>query len=416
MKITPFVDEKIDDTNVELGQNWKNLGNDDESFDKYNKIYDLYHKQKAGTVEESGKNDGEAGDNNTVDSKDSDSVDTSRLPIEGGTEAEGHDRRKSDGGDGKKHRHGNGKSRAYRVHPKKHTQHSEDLLKEDKSVNTNKETKNELNSDNLPDEREDLFKFLDEDPKFKKNVGVITDWKVRDTTTDSAPIDDSNNNNLESENLEKKADEDTNDQDSVENDVDFDDDESVEDNHDDDDDAENEKEKDLSSEMYDDAYDYYDGEEESSYSSSEAEANKDYYTETPYDWFKQFEKTYGKTETSKTDEKHDTEIESKTDNPKDFDKYYYVNDEPVNDLSEEKSKKLVDIPESDKADTTDSTLEPSTSPNPPTEKKAWKPMVTQPAQAEKEKNPEYVTYIESRPVGRWQICVVCRQLQKLESC
>ena len=64
---------------------------------------------------------------------------------------------------------------------------------------------------------------------------------------------------------------------------------------------------------------------------------------------------------------------------------------------------MVDDEESDSVDTTDSTLEPSTSPNPPTEKKEWKPMVTQPAHSEKKKNPEYVTYIESRPVGRWQI-------------
>ena len=311
MKITPFVDEKIEDTDVELGQNWKNLGNDDESFNKYNKIYDLYHKQAGRTVAENKKKEDETGDNTTIDSTDSDSVDTSRLPVEGGTEAEGNDRRKSDADDDrKKHRHG--KSRAYRVHPKKHTLHSEDLSKEDKSMNTRVETNSELNSDNLPDEREDLFKFLDEDPKFKKNIGVITDWKVRDTTTDSVPVDDSNNDddsheskdigeNSKSEDLDKtygnKAEDDSYDKDTVEKDDDYDsnndDDKTVEDD-------ETKETKDLSSEMYDDAYEYYDGEEESSYSSSEMEANKDYYnTETPYDWFKQYEKVYGKKYTSR---------------------------------------------------------------------------------------------------------------------
>ena len=406
MKITPFVDEKIEDTDVELGQNWKNLGNDDESFNKYNKIYDLYHKQTGRTVAENKKKEDETGDNTTVDSKDSDSVDTSRLPVEGGTEAEGNDRRKSDDGDRKKHRHG--KSRAYRVHPKKQTLHSEDLSKEDKSMNTREESNNELNSDNLPDEREDLFKFLDEDPKFKKNVGVITDWKVRDTSTDSVPIDDSNNDDQSNESKDigensndkdfdktygNKAEDDSYDKDTVEQDDDYD-------SNDDDDKTvgDGDETKDLSSEMYADAYEYYDGEEESSYSSSEMRANKDYYnTETPYDWFKQYEKVYGKKYTSKTSE---TDVKQ---GPKDYDKYDYVNDEPVTDLLEEKVRNLVDDEESDSVDTTDSTLEPSTSPNPPTEKKEWKPMVTQPAHSDKKKNPEYVTYIESRPVGRWQI-------------
>ena len=429
VKITPFVDEKIEDTDTEFGQNWNKLGNDDKSFEKYNKMYDLYHKQTGRIVSESENKDGETAkteDNDTIDSKDDDSVDTSSLPVEGGIEPEESGRRrKSDGDEGKKHRHV--KSRTYRVHPKErkqHKLHSQDLLKEDKSTKTGNKISSELNSDNLPDEREDIFKFLDEDPDFKKNVGVITDVKVGDTSTEKAvnvPDDDSNNDddldeskdigeNSDDKDLDKfydnKAEDDSNDQDSSE----FEEEDEDEDDDAGDDDDDDDVSKDLSSEMYDDAYEYYDGEEESSYSSSEMEENKHFFdTETPYDWFKEYDKVYGKKETSKapkTDVKQSTQIKNKNENTKGFNMDYYVNDEPVTDPLEEKVRKLVDVKESDIVDKTDSTLEPSTSPNPPTEKKEWKPMVTQPAHSERKLDPEYVTYIESRPVGRWKTDVV----------
>ena len=425
VKIVPFVDEKIEDSDSGLVPDWNKLGNED----KYNRIYDLYNKHTSRA--ENDKEDSEAvqlGDNNTVGNDESDTVDVSSLPVEGGLDQGNNDRVGKSGRSGKKRHHRHGKNRANRVHPHESasTKLEKDPVKEDETAYTATNINN-FPPEDLSNKNNELFKFFDEDPNFKKNVGVITDGKVTDSgntvdtrkdhdTSDESQevgkdvVKDSEDADVSVYNDKNESDEaDTNETGEKEDPTSISDD--VDGSHD------------LSSEMYDDAYEYYDGEDESSYSSSEMEEERNVNgDETPYDWFKVYDKIHGKqalgidnTKESasqiQNDESYSSDEKNTEDNEVDSLESTDNKDKPVtSDFYENVKKSLNNIQTEVNSKTddenlmnSDSTLEPSTSPNPPTAKKEWKSMVTQPAHTERKHNSEYVTYIESRPVGRWLV-------------
>ena len=442
------MDEKIDEPDPGFGQNWNKIGNEDKSFDKYNKIYDLYHKQIDRTIVETEKQDSNGEGNDSTDS-----VDVSSLPVEGGVD-DLNSPKKDQAGKRRHHRHG--KSRAKRIH-------SHDLNNQDNTFEQNRNKENNVGPETskkpidnyqpeeLSDDKVDLSKFFGEDPDFKKNVGVITDGHVDISSQKQTDSIDSDKGNIKhgdyldntwdvTKDQDQESVGDTSNEldkdiyDSIESDDDeeeYDDDEEEDDSDDDDEEEEEEVDDDekgdaeksnnpasetadLSSEMYNDAYDYYDGEEESSYSSSEAAVEDNYNSDsgdskTPYDWFKEYDRMYSDqpsnkvidNNTKENDIKKQTDVldNSKTDSLSDTD-----HKPTTNTFFENLKKSINNIETADKTDgkkliNSDSTQEPSTSPNPPTAKKEWRSMVTQPANTEKKHNPDYVTYIESRPVG-----------------
>ena len=359
--------------------------------------------------------------------------------------------RKHETGARRHHRHG--KSRTSRIHPQelKNT--------DDASEKTEKlpESSDDFHEDEVTEDNVDLSKFLSENPDFKKNVGIITDEKVdlshpeqaaksnldipssqtsgdvdsfQDVTKNQdsgEPVKKAYEKSSESKDYDDSEDFDyDDDDDDAENEYDYEDEDEDDTDEDDDDEVDEdevdvniEKDKeipttadspDLSSEMYADAYDYYDGEQESSYSSSEMDKNTLFPdTKTPYDWFKEYDKMYSDQAASnvgnpavENEDKKQVEIPHNEKVDPLTDKDHKTTTSTFFENIRKSINKDTDI--SDKTDkkkliNSDSTQEPSTSPNPPTAKKEWKSMVTQPANAEKKQKSDYVTYIESRPVG-----------------
>ena len=374
------------------------------------------------------------------------------MPIEDETGA-----RKHETGARRHHRHG--KSRTSRIHPQELKNTDDTSEKTEKLPESSKKASDDFHEDEVTEDNIDLSKFLSENPDFKKNVGIITDEKVdlsnpkqaaksnldipstqtngdvdsfQDVTTNQdsdEPVKKAYDESSESKDYDDDEDFDyDDDDDDAENEYDYEDEDEDDTDEDDDDEVDEdevdvniEKDKDipttadspdLSSEMYADAYDYYDGEQESSYSSSEMDKNTLFPdTKTPYDWFKEYDKMYSDQAASNVGNptvENEDKIQVEIPHNKKVDSLTDKDHKTTTSTFFENIRKSInkDTDISDKTDkkkliNSDSTQEPSTSPNPPTAKKEWKSMVTQPANAEKKQKSDYVTYIESRPVGMW---------------
>lgn len=383
-KTVPFVDNP-EHTGDMFGEYVTKLGNSDSTnnvHDKYQELYEKYNQEHDRVIGDGNYSNVSNETNNAEPEVDDISKDI--KPVEGGLEDMTSEWSTGNVRNGRKHRRD-------RENRKKHRHHKsvkKDLSEDEKKEKELKREKRKNEHQNGQDEGKsyddiDINKFYKQHPDFKKNIATISD-SIKDTdhyqsTTNTYATSDSSVGTITNKNMSEDShsedDADQKDADDFDEDDDSDDDKES--------DGKDSESRDESSEEFNDYYDYYDEDGDSSYSSSEERAEQEMLNQTPYDWFQQYDRMYG-----------DQPVQTNTQSKGTKDDYKVVESKDKKDSG---IKKIVtkedNIPKTD--------VEPSTSPNPPTPKKDIKSTVTQPAYPEWKERVETWNLIESKPVGRW---------------